>query len=76
MLLSFKKLNDIKYNSYEKISDNLNYILNNNNIQYLYDSVVFQHIIYNKYIAKIINLTNIKYLIGLTSELNLYNVKQ
>ena len=79
MLLSFKKLNDINYNSYEKISDNLNYILNNNNIQYLYDSVVFQHIIsdeYNEYIANIINLSNIKYLIGLTSELNLYNVKQ
>ena len=40
MIISFKKLNDINYNSYEIISDNLNYILNNN-IQYLYDSVVF-----------------------------------
>ena len=78
MIISFKKLNDINYNSYEIISDNLNYILNNN-IEYLYDSVVFQHIIsneYNEYIASIVNLSNIKYLIGLTSEINLYNVIQ
>ena len=83
MILTFKNLNDINdiknYNSYELVSDNLKNILNNNDIEYLYDSVVFQHIIsvdYNEYIAKLISLSNIKYLFGLTSEINLYNVIQ